>query len=170
MTKGKWEEPRNIGGLINTVYDEEGVFLSADGKYLYFASQGHNSMGGFDIFRSERQKNGAWSTPENLGYPINTPDDELFYITDISGNYGYYSAIREGGIGAKDIYKVIYLGSEKELLTPQQDQLVAGPGERKQDFLHRFVLPDLDTSIHSHRQVLDTIGGIQARSGQADLY
>ncbi len=101
MIKGKWEEPRNIGGLINTKYDEEGVFITADGKYLYFASQGHNSMGGFDIFRSERLDNGGWSAPENLGYPINTPDDEVFYITDLSGDYGYYSTIREGGNGCQ---------------------------------------------------------------------
>ncbi len=156
--KGKWEEPQNIGRIINTKYDEEGVFLTRDGRYLYFASQGHNSMGGFDIFRSERDESGAWSTPENLGYPINTPDDEVFYITDMSGTYGYYSAIREGGAGSKDIYKVIYLGSEKELVTSLEDQLVAGPGEKKRGFLTRPELPDLDTSIVVTGHVVDTVG------------
>ncbi len=93
-------------------------------------------MGGFDIFRSERAENGGWSAPENLGYPINTPDDEVFYIMDKSGDYGYYSTIREGGLGSKDIYKVIFLGSEKELLTATKDQLVAGPGDREKRFSH----------------------------------
>jgi outer membrane protein OmpA-like peptidoglycan-associated protein/tetratricopeptide (TPR) repeat protein len=157
--KGKWSEPVNLGGLINTRYDEEGVFISTDGRYLYFASMGHNSMGGFDIFRSERKDNGAWSAPENLGYPINTPDDEVFFVMDQSGLFGYYSAIRGGGAGAKDIYKVIFLGSEKELITAMKDQLVAGPGNRKTGFLTKPELPRLDTTIMVTGHVLDTVGG-----------
>jgi tetratricopeptide (TPR) repeat protein len=158
--KGKWSEPRNLGTLINTRYDEEGVFISPDGKYLYFASQGHNSMGGFDVFRSLRQENGAWSTPENLGYPINTPDDEMFFITGQSGIYGYYSAIRDGGLGARDIYKVIFLGAEKELITSTVERLVAGPPERKTGFLTRPRLIELDTTLVVTGRVLDTIGGV----------
>ena len=157
---GKWSEPRNLGGIINTRYDEEGIFISPDGKYLYFASQGHNSMGGFDVFRSLRQENGAWSVPENLGYPINTPDDELFFITGQSGIYGYYAAIREGGMGAKDIYKVIFLGSEKELITSTVEWLVAGPPERKTGFLTAPVLMETDTALVLTGRVLDTIGGV----------
>jgi len=157
---GRWSEPRNLGGVINTRYDEEGVFISPDGKYLYFASQGHNSMGGFDVFRSLRQENGAWSAPENLGYPINTPDDELFFITGQAGIYGYYSANREGGIGARDIYKVIFLGSEKELITATVEQLVAGPPAGKTGFLTRPVLMQLDTTLVVTGRVLDTIGGV----------
>jgi outer membrane protein OmpA-like peptidoglycan-associated protein/tetratricopeptide (TPR) repeat protein len=159
--KGKWEEPRNIGGLINTPYDEEGVFITADGKYLYFASQGHNSMGGFDIFRSGRSDNGGWTAPENLGYPINTPDDEVLYIMDKNGDYGYYSTIREGGLGSKDIFKVVFLGSEKELVTSMKDQLVAGPGETKRGFLTKPRLPNLDTSIIVTGRVLDTLDGVR---------
>lgn len=158
--KGKWGEPRNLGALVNSPYDEEGVFLSANGQLLYFASQGHNSMGGFDIFLSRRLDNGGWSSPENMGYPINTPDDEVFYITDMHGNAGYYSATREGGLGYKDIFKVIYLGSEKELITTTHDQLVAGPGTEKRGFLTPPVLPVLDTSILVSGRVLDTLAGI----------
>ncbi len=158
--KGKWSKPQNISSLINTEYDEEGVFISSNGRYLYFASQGHNSMGGFDIFRSERLASGAWSAPENLGYPINSPDDEVFYITDSEGIYGYYSTIREGGIGAKDIYKVIYLGSEKELVFRTEDQLVLGPGPEKTGMLTPPKLMVLDTSFIMMGKVLDTIGAI----------
>lgn len=156
--KGKWSKPQNVSNLINTEYDEEGVYLSGNGRYLYFASQGHNSMGGYDIFRSERQTNGAWSTPENLGYPINTPDDEIFYITDSAGTYGFYSAIREGGLGAKDIYKVIFLGSEKELIFRTSDELVAGPDPVKTGFLSKPQLIELDTTFILTGQVLDTVG------------
>jgi len=158
--KGKWGKPQNLSGDINTVYDEEGVFITVDGRYLYFSSQGHNSMGGFDIFRSERLDNGVWDKPQNLGYPINTPDDESFYITDEEGVFGYYSAIREGGFGAKDIYRVIHLGSEKELITRTIDQLVSGPGSVKTGFLTLPRSINVDTSFIVTGKVLDTIGGV----------
>lgn len=159
--KGKWGKPVNLGSIINTPYDEEGVFITPDGKYLYFASKGHNSMGGFDIFRSERRETGTWSAPENLGYPINTPDDEVFYVTDKSGKTGYYSCIREGGFGAMDICKIVYLGSEKELVFRTSDQLLAGPGTEKTGFFIPAVPLDLDTRLMLTGHVLDTIGGVE---------
>jgi outer membrane protein OmpA-like peptidoglycan-associated protein/tetratricopeptide (TPR) repeat protein len=159
--KGKWGKPVNLGSIINTPYDEEGVFITPDGLSLYFASKGHNTMGGFDIFRSERREGGSWSAPENLGYPINTPDDEVFYITDKSGKTGYYSCIREGGFGAKDIFKVVYLGSEKELVFRTSDQLVAGPGIEKTGYLIPAVPMVLDTRLMLTGHVLDTIGGVE---------
>ena len=159
-SKGKWTKPVNLGLTINTPYDEEGVFVSPDNRYLYFASMGHNSMGGFDIFRSERKENGDWSVPENMGYPINTPDDEVFYVTDHTGNLGYYSAIRQGGEGAKDICKVVFLGSEKELVWETEDQLVAGPPSRRTGFLIEPELLKLDTSLMLYGSVVDTTDGI----------
>lgn len=161
-SKGRWGDPVNAGARLNTPYDEEGVFLSKDGKVLYFASQGHNSMGGFDIFRSERGEDLSWSEPVNLGYPINTPDDELFYITDQTGSTGYYSTIREGGIGSRDIYKVIYLGSEKELVFRTREELVAGPGSIKSGFLTLPALIPLDTDFVLQGHVFDSIGELQA--------
>ncbi len=158
--KGKWGEPRNVGSLLNSKYDEEGVFLTGDGKTMYFASKGHNSMGGYDIFKSKLGEDGTWGKPENLGYPVNTPDDEVFYGTDSEMVYGYYAATREGGFGGKDIYKVIYLGSEKELITLTKDRLIAGVDFPERDpFL---TLPDLltiDTALILTGQVRDTIGG-----------
>ena len=158
--KGRWSKPVNLGSILNTPYDEEGVFISPDNRYLYFASRGHNSMGGYDIFRSERQEKGAWSKPVNLGYPINTPDDEYFYITDHTGSHGYYSAIREGGSGSSDICKVIYLGSEKELIFRTSDQLVAGPGQRT-GFLTKPGLMKMDTSLLLYGWVVDTLNGAE---------
>ncbi|MEX0981726.1 MAG: OmpA family protein [Bacteroidales bacterium] len=158
--KGKWGDPVNLGSMINSKFDEEGVYLTNDGKKMYFGSKGHTSMGGFDIFKTELDEDGTWSKPENIGYPINTPDDEIFYVTDTSHVYGYYSAIRDGGLGGKDIYKVIFLGSEKEVLTLQRDQLIAGV-----DFTERnpfLTMPDLlsiDTTLMLSGHVRDTIGG-----------
>ncbi|GAB2769653.1 outer membrane protein OmpA-like peptidoglycan-associated protein [Hymenobacter luteus] len=114
----------NLGSVINTQYGEEGVFLHPDGKTMYFSSEGHNSMGGYDIFKSVYQ-NGRWSAPENLGWPINTPDDDVFFVISASGRHGYYSSFRDDGLGSKDIYQITFLGPEKPPLLSQEDQLLA---------------------------------------------
>lgn len=114
----------NLGSAINTPYGEEAVFVMPDGKTMYFSSEGHNSMGGYDIFRSV-YRDGKWSEPENLGYPINTPDDDVFFVTSASGRYGYYSADRPGGLGGKDIYRITFLGPEKPPMLSEENQLLA---------------------------------------------
>ncbi len=169
-SKGKWSKPVNLGVTINSPYDEEGVFITPDNRYLYFASKGHNSMGGFDIFRSERKENGHWSDPVNLGYPLNTPDDEVFYITDRTGSHGYYSAIREGGSGARDICKVVFLGSEKELVLKTEDQLVAGPDPQLTGFLMMPELIDMDHSLLLTGSVIDTMEGLEPIVAKLDFY
>ncbi|WP_310392340.1 OmpA family protein [Hymenobacter sp.] len=116
--------PVNLGPAINTSGGEEGVFMMPDGKTMFFSSQGHNSMGGYDIFKSVFE-NGQWSEPENLGWPINTPDDDVFFVTSASGRHGYYSSDRPDGLGAKDIYRVTFLGPEKQPLLSEEDQLLA---------------------------------------------
>jgi len=98
-----WSTPVNMGSTINTPYDEEGVFMNGDGKTLYFSSKGHNSMGGYDIFMTTN-KDGVWSEPQNLGYPINTPDDDVYFTTSDNGLYGYYG--RNTDSNRLDIYKV----------------------------------------------------------------
>ncbi|WP_425402123.1 OmpA family protein [Hymenobacter norwichensis] len=114
----------NLGSTINTPYGEEGVFLHPDGKTMYFSSEGHSSMGGYDIFKSTYE-NGKWSTPENLGWPINTPDDDVFFVVSASGRHGYYSSFRDDGLGSKDIYQITFLGPEKPPVLSQEDQLLA---------------------------------------------
>lgn len=158
--KGKWGDPEPVSGLINTIYDEEGVFLSSDGQVMYFSSKGHNSMGGFDVFRSVKGEDGRWEAPENIGYPVNTPNDEVFYITDTAGFYGYYSAQRENGLGGKDIYKVISLGAEKQVLTRTRDSLVAGLNLLEKNlFLSYPEQLAVDTTLILSGQVKDTIDG-----------
>ncbi len=109
---GQWLEGENLGPTINTPLDEESPFFHPDGKTLYFSSQGHNSMGGFDIFKSEKQSwGGGWSKPENLGYPVNTPDDDVYFVISASGEHGYYASERDsssGGLGGKDIYRITF--------------------------------------------------------------
>jgi flagellar motor protein MotB len=109
----EWMPAENLGDTVNTPYDEEGVFMHPDGRTLYFASQGHTSMGGYDIFYSTYDENGKWNTPINIGYPINTPDDDVFFVVSASGKHGYYASIRKEGFGEKDLYMVTFLEEEK---------------------------------------------------------
>jgi outer membrane protein OmpA-like peptidoglycan-associated protein/YHS domain-containing protein len=104
---GKWGPIENLGTVINTIYDEKTVFIAPDGKTLYFSSQGHNSMGGYDLFKSvynESTKN--WSEPVNLGYPINSPDDDLDFSISANGGFAYFTTFRPNGSGEKDIYRI----------------------------------------------------------------
>lgn len=105
LPNGKWGAAQNLGERVNTKYDEDGIFIHPDGKQIYFSSKGHQSMGGFDIFTSKiNDENGYWSAPVNYGYPVNTPDDDVFFITSVDGRRGYFSSDKEGGFGEKDIY------------------------------------------------------------------
>ncbi|MGP8216663.1 MAG: hypothetical protein ACLQQ4_13950 [Bacteroidia bacterium] len=98
-----WSSPVNMGSDINTPYDEDGVFMNPDGKTLYFSSKGHNSMGGYDIFVTVN-KDGKWLEPKNLGSPVNTPDDDVYFTTSDNGYYGYYARTTEEG--RLDIFRV----------------------------------------------------------------
>ncbi len=105
--KGEWGRPRNLGTEVNTEFDEDGPFIDYDGKTLYFSSNGHPGMGGFDIFKTVYDSaTNIWSTPENLGYPINTPDDDIYFMTTNNGRRGYYASVRGNGFGYTDLYMV----------------------------------------------------------------
>jgi len=104
---GKWSEPRNLEE-INTEQDDDAPFFHPDGKTLYFSSKGHSSMGGFDIFKSELNPNGKFSKPQNIGYPINTTDDDIYFVMTASGRHGYYASSKAGGYGEKDIYVITF--------------------------------------------------------------
>ncbi|WP_244535881.1 OmpA family protein [Hymenobacter psychrotolerans] len=107
---GDWGPAKSVGNAINTKYDDDSPFLSKDGKTLYFASRGHNTMGGYDIFKSEFDSVGnKWGRPENMGYPVNTPDDDTYYRLSPDGSYAYLSSYRIGGYGEKDIYTINYI-------------------------------------------------------------
>ncbi|MCC5922695.1 MAG: PD40 domain-containing protein [Crocinitomicaceae bacterium] len=108
--KGNWGKPENLGSNINTKYDEEAVYIHPDGKTLYFSSKGHNSIGGYDVFKSELV-DGTWSKPVNLGEPINTSEDEIFYVLSADGRTAYYTTSREGGV--RNIYQIRFTPIDK---------------------------------------------------------
>jgi outer membrane protein OmpA-like peptidoglycan-associated protein len=126
LKKDKWGEPVNLGPVINTPFDEESVFMHPDGKTMYFSSKGHNSMGGYDIFKTIfNDSTKTWSKPENIGYPINTADDDAFFVVSANGRHGYYASIKEGGKGDMDLYVVTFLGPEKPGVMSNEDNLLA---------------------------------------------
>lgn len=102
---GSWSEALNLGSNINTPYDEDAPFVTEDGNTLYFSSRGHNSMGGYDIFRSS-STGATWSPAENLGYPVNSPFEDIYFTQTAEGAIGYFTSDRTGGLGEKDIYEV----------------------------------------------------------------
>ncbi len=105
---GDWGLPVNLGPGINTMFNEDRPCLVNNDKTLFFSSQGHDNIGGYDIFRSELQSGNLWSKPRNIGYPLNTPDDNYFFIPTEKGTSGYYSLFKEaGGFGKEDIYRVV---------------------------------------------------------------
>lgn len=106
LPNGEWSKAYNLGPSINTEFDEESPFLGVDNKTMYFSSNGPNSMGGFDIFVTQVDEEDQWSSPINMGYPLNTVDDDIFYTTTADGRTGYYSSEKTDGQGDKDIYRV----------------------------------------------------------------
>jgi len=101
---GSWGEPQSIGEPINTNGTEMAPFLHPDGRTLYFSSDTHLGMGGFDLFMSRRDANGQWQEPVNLGFPINTTGDEINFFVAADGKTAFVSSQREGGNGGYDIY------------------------------------------------------------------
>lgn len=116
LPNGAWANVQNIGNTVNTPFDEEGPYLHPDGKTLYFSSQGHDAMGGFDVFASELQADGSWSEPRNLGYPINTVGEDVFFIPTADGTRAFFSSYREDGKGDQDIYMIDMLDEKKKVL------------------------------------------------------
>jgi outer membrane protein OmpA-like peptidoglycan-associated protein len=106
-----------LGPTINTEEDEEAPFMHPDGVTMFFSSKGHKNMGGFDVFKTTKNEEGKWSEPENLRAPINTPDDDIFYVQSADGKRGYVSSARRGSLGEKDIYRIDFERAIAEPLT-----------------------------------------------------
>lgn len=105
MPNGKWGKAENLGATVNTKYDEDAPFLQTDQRTLHFSSNGHNSIGGYDIFTSTYDHlTNSWTAPENAGHPINTPDDDIYFSWNNDGTRAYFSSIREDGLGGQDLY------------------------------------------------------------------
>lgn len=103
---GEWSEPINVGEPINTPGDEKSPFIHTDTRTLYFSSNGHPGMGGYDIYYVKLNDNNEKPEVKNIGYPINTENDEMGFIVSIDGKYGYFSSnnIKNESIGGMDFY------------------------------------------------------------------
>ena len=108
LSNGKWGTPFNLGSTINTPYNEDAPFVHPLNNTLFFSSEGHQNMGGYDIFKSNFDEAGKFTEPENLGCPVNTSDDDLFFVLNANGSTGYFSSERENGFGSQDIYKAVF--------------------------------------------------------------
>lgn len=104
---GEWGTAKNLGSVINTPYDEDGPFIDYDGKTLYFSSKGHKGMGGYDIYKTTYDETtDTWSEPINLGYPMNSPDNDVYFVSTRDGERGYYASAKSDGLGYMDIYHI----------------------------------------------------------------
>lgn len=130
LPNGKWSKALNLGPTINTSADEDAPFIHPDQRTLFFSSTGHKSMGGFDIFFTTRnEEDNTWSTPTNMGYPLNTPDDDIFYMTSPDGKRAYFSSVRADGYGEKDIYMAVLEETVSQALTLLRGRIYNADGK-----------------------------------------
>jgi outer membrane protein OmpA-like peptidoglycan-associated protein len=120
----KWGIPKNLGPKINTPFADDSPFFHPDGVTLYFSSNGRTDcLGGYDIYQTTLQEDGSWSTPVNLGYPINTPDNDIYFVLSADKKDGYYASAKEGGYGEKDIYKIVMPEIKPAVVVKVEDTL-----------------------------------------------
>ncbi len=120
LPDGRWAMPFNLGPTVNTAYDEDAPFLHPDGITLYFSSKGHNSMGDFDVFKSIlNNETNQFSAAENLGYPINDVDNDIFFVLSVDGKRGYYSSVKKGTLGGSDIFEIDTRFGDNDLIVKQ---------------------------------------------------
>lgn len=113
---GKWGKAINLGKEINTPYDDDGPYINADDSTLFFSSEGHLGMGNFDLYMTKLQKDGVWTKPKNLGYPANSPGDDIYYIASPGGSYAFYVSSQPGTINNTDIYFMMLPDKERARL------------------------------------------------------
>lgn len=107
LPNGRWAQPQNLGPTINSAYDEDSPYLHPDGVTLYYSSKGFNTMGDYDVFKTILDvETNQFSKPENLGYPINSVGNDIFFVMSVDGQRGYYSSIKEETYGDNDIYQI----------------------------------------------------------------
>jgi len=153
LPNGEWSDIEKLSDVINTKYDEVLPIISADGNTLYFASEGHNSMGGLDLFVTHyNETSKTWSKPKNLGYPINTTDDDYVISFFNNNSNALISTIREGGKGGRDIYKITFPEVDPKLSVVKLS-FQKGNSEKhealNQDLQIEVKVYDLSNNLHS---------------------
>lgn len=155
---GVWSTPQRLSEVVNTEGREESVFIHPDSKTLYFSSDGHVGMGGLDIFMTQKDESGSWSTPVNMGFPINTFNDENSLLVDAEGSFAYFASDREGGFGNLDLYKF----KMPENLKPNMVTYLIGKvydAETWEVLPARFELIDLKTGKVAIQSYADEVTG-----------
>ncbi len=143
--QGVWGVPVNLGDLINTVGTEESPFIHTDNQTLYFSSDGHVGMGRKDIYYSRKDANGNWTKPVNLGYPINTWNNDDSFIVGASGKIAYFASDRKGGLGSLDLYSFeLYEAARPTMVTYVKGSVFAS--DTKKPLVAKFELIDLETN------------------------
>ncbi len=112
--KGGFKNAKALSNTINTKFNEQAVFISSDGKTMYFSSEGHKTMGGFDIFKSALNASGEWDEPQNIGYPVNTAGDDVFFVTSSDGTRAYFSSQKLNSLGEQDVYMYVFAESDQD--------------------------------------------------------
>lgn len=163
INRKEWGKPVNMGNVLNTPYDEVCVYIHPDGKTLFFSSKGHDSFGGYDIFKSEF-KDGKWTAPVNLGYPINTPGDEIHFTVTSDGKKAYMSARRPDSEGDLDIYEVD-LSDYQILNTNENSKGVAASGKILSVF--KGSVKDGSAPLPAKIVITDA-SGVEAFKGETD--
>ncbi len=121
-----WGKAVNLGASINTKYNEDGPYINLDDSTLIFSSDGKGSMGGFDLFITKIDKNNNWSKPKNIGYPINSTDDDVFYMTSPGGNFAFYASNQFGNNGVTNIYAILLPEELKKPMTLLKGTIITG--------------------------------------------
>ena len=171
--RGEWASPQNLGPEINTPYNEDGAFIGYDGKTLYFSSEGGEGMGGFDIYRVTYDSTSMkWGPPSNMGYPINSPDDDIYFVPAKDGKRAYYASVRDDGFGYTDIY---VLKIPESLKYEDPDAIPEAPPEPRKVLapviLHVTVLNEKDIKTDAKVTIrpiagMDTIPTMFAGTGE----
>lgn len=167
LTDTTWGKAKNLGEVINTRWNENTPFLTPDGKRLFFSSEGHQGMGGYDIFYSERNEDQSWTEPVNIGYPINTTDNDIFFVPFEDGSFAYCSQFSQQGYGGQDIYhyQLFHIPDYENILVEGQLTMDNKVDRNKKDFSIHIVdkakndtiavlKPDSDEETYQYRTPL----------------
>ncbi|HWY98608.1 MAG TPA: hypothetical protein VNY36_05960, partial [Bacteroidia bacterium] len=158
LPNGKWSLAVNLGSTINTPYNEETPFMHVDGKTFFFSSEGHMGIGGYDVFFTQLLDDGKWVEPFNLGYPINSPDNDTKFSLNIDGKHAYLNSDRPGGKGGDDIYEIIMPSSREKPLTVIKGQLLLEGNKPIPDGVHIIATDNITGEIVGDFKPVKTTG------------
>jgi len=145
LPNGDWARAVNLGSSINTRYDEVTPFIHPNGRILFFSSNGHQTIGGLDIFFTEIDDEGRYGPPINVGYPINSTADDSYYSLNSEGKTGYFSSVTNSGLGASDIYEAEFYDYDEIALTVLRGVIASNDGENLASGVEILVMDNADT-------------------------